>query len=256
MAKSVKKYKFTGETKQDMGTLLRRICAVRDFGKVKSGDVGGWIEEERNLSHEGEAWVAGNAMVSDNASVYGDAIVCDSALVYGNAKVYDNAVIDGSACVVDDAQVYGDAHVSDNAFIGCEARVYGNAEVCNYADVSGSAQVYGDVLIESGVLISSNACVHGEVGIPAGAWITDHADVSSWRHIFVINDIAGEAPEDCITFFRSREGEITVDSGGMFGFDYIGNITGFLDKVGQEYGETKRALFYRKAVEMAELWIE
>ncbi|MCH5267494.1 MAG: hypothetical protein J1E62_04035 [Lachnospiraceae bacterium] len=254
MARNVEKYKFTGETKQiHGGVTLKRICAVRGFGKVNSGDLGGWIEEERNLSHEGEAWVAGNAMVYDNASVYGDAIVCDSAKVYGNAKVYDTAAIDGSTWVADDAQVYGDAYVSDSAFIGCEARIYGNAKVCNFAYVSGSAQVYGDVFIESGVEISGNACVHGEVGIPAGACIADHADVSSRRHIFVINDIVGEFPGDCITFFRNEEGEIIVEFGT---FDYTGNITGFLDKVGQEYGETKRALFYRKAVEMAELWIE
>lgn len=31
------------------------------------GEIGGFIEDEKNLSHDGNAWVAGNARVTDNA---------------------------------------------------------------------------------------------------------------------------------------------------------------------------------------------
>ena len=74
-----RKYEFTGETKNWIGRKLHRIRAVRDFGDVKAGDLGGWIEKERNLSHDGDAWVYGNARVYGNAEVYGN------ARVYGNA---------------------------------------------------------------------------------------------------------------------------------------------------------------------------
>ena len=30
-----------------------RIKALRDFGDVKTGQLGGWIEKESNLSHDG-----------------------------------------------------------------------------------------------------------------------------------------------------------------------------------------------------------
>ena len=43
----LKKYEFTGETREidDYNrTVLKRIRAVRDFGKVKAGEIGGWIE--------------------------------------------------------------------------------------------------------------------------------------------------------------------------------------------------------------------
>ena len=51
----MKKYEFTGETKQWLGRTLHRIRAVADFKlaggiKVKAGELGGWIEEEENLS--------------------------------------------------------------------------------------------------------------------------------------------------------------------------------------------------------------
>lgn len=63
----MKKFEFTGETKTInllfRTATLHRIKAVVEFGLVKVGDLGGWIEKEENLSHEGKAWVWGNAEV-------------------------------------------------------------------------------------------------------------------------------------------------------------------------------------------------
>ena len=87
-----KKYEFTGEVKVVFGHALHRIRAAVAFGNVEKDEIGGWIENESNLSHEGDAWVYGDA------KVYGD------AEVYGNAKVYGNAEVCG------DAWVCGDAH--------------------------------------------------------------------------------------------------------------------------------------------------
>ena len=66
-----RKCEFTGETRNWIGRTLHRIRAVRDFGDVKAGDLGGWIEKESNLSNDGDAWVSGNAEVSGNARVSG-----------------------------------------------------------------------------------------------------------------------------------------------------------------------------------------
>lgn len=74
----MKKYEFTGETKQVgfFGNItLKRIRATMEFGIIKIGDLGGWIEKEENLSHKGDAWVWGNAEVYGNAKVWGNAEV-------------------------------------------------------------------------------------------------------------------------------------------------------------------------------------
>ena len=55
----MKKYKFTGETKLWLGRTLHRIKAVISFGEVQAGELGGWIEKESNLDHDGNAWVSG-----------------------------------------------------------------------------------------------------------------------------------------------------------------------------------------------------
>ena len=44
-----------------------QVKALRSFADVKEGDLGGYIEKESNLSHDGDAWVYGNAKVSGNA---------------------------------------------------------------------------------------------------------------------------------------------------------------------------------------------
>jgi len=128
------KYKFTERTKEYQNITLHEIEAVRDFGNIKKGTVGGWIEKESNLSHEGECWVAGNAKVFGNALVYGDAQVYGDAVVYGDAWVYGDAEVFENAKVWGNAQVFGDAWV------------YGNAEVWGNAQVFGNALVYGSIL--------------------------------------------------------------------------------------------------------------
>lgn len=53
----MKKYEFTGETKVMAGVTLKRIRALISFGFVAKGEIGGFIEDEKNLSHGRNAWV-------------------------------------------------------------------------------------------------------------------------------------------------------------------------------------------------------
>ena len=147
----MKKFEFTGETKTISlffrTATLHRIRAVAEFGLVKIGDLGGWIEKEENLSHEGKAWVWGNAEV------------CGDAKVWGNAKVF------------------------------------------------------------------------------------------SASHVLVIGAIGSR--DDFTTFFRDKDNEITVKCGC-----FLGKIDKFLEKVTQTHGDSKYALVYRAAVEVARLQID
>ena len=188
----MKKYKFTGEIKE-IFTLsrlvtLHRICAVSEFGAVKAGDLGGWIEREENLSHDGLAWVRDNAWVHGDATVRDNAIVCDDAIVRDNVVVRDNA------------WVHGDA------------------------------------------IICGNACVR------TNARICDNAMVSSTNHILVIGPIGSR--DDFITFYHDKENDITVRIGC-----FNGKIDEFLKKISRTYDNSKHALTYRAAVELAKLQI-
>jgi hypothetical protein len=141
----MKKYEFTGETKEIRllfrTATLHRIRATVAFGIVEVGDLGGWIEKEENLSHEGKAWV------------------CGDAEVWGNAEVF------------------------------------------------------------------------------------------SASHVLVIGAIGSR--NDFTTFYRDKDNEITVKCGC-----FLGKIDRFLEKVTQTHGDSKYALVYRAAVEVAKLQID
>ena len=125
------KYRITESKKVVYGITLYQIQ------RVSTGELGGWIEKERNLAQEGSCWVYGNAWVSGNARVYGNARVFGDAQVFGDARVSGNAEVFGDAQVYGDARVYGDAQVLGNALVYGDAQVYGNA------------RVYGDAVLSS-----------------------------------------------------------------------------------------------------------
>ena len=127
-----KKYELTDETKIINGKKLYRIMALKDFDTVKKGDLGGFVQNEDNLSHEGNCWVSDEACVfdratvDDNAKIFGNARIYHKACVFGNAKIYDNAAIIQNACIFGKAEIFGNvvvneyAHISSNAFIKCK----------------------------------------------------------------------------------------------------------------------------------------
>ena len=77
------KYKL-GEKNPDKD--LYRVVALKDFGDVRKGDIGGWVSSLDNLSQIGNAWVYDNACVFGNAKVYGNAEVFGNARVYGGVE--------------------------------------------------------------------------------------------------------------------------------------------------------------------------
>lgn len=147
------KYEFTGETKPNGGKVLRRIRAARDIyfpdGHlfVKKGELGGWIEKEENLSHEGSCWVGENGIVCDDAIVSGEAYVYGRAIVAQNAVVTGDAVVRGHALVTGDAVVYDEAYIHSCATVDCFARVCANANVGGIATVSGYTSIGKDCTI-------------------------------------------------------------------------------------------------------------
>ena len=150
-----KKYEFTGETKEVEGHTLHRIRALRTitdpnvYGwKISAGRTGGWIESEKNLSHDGAAWVNREACVYGDAEVCDNALVDDNAQVSGHVKVYDDAQVYDNALVGGDAEVFGDARVYSNAEVYGFARVYGDAIVCGSAEVRGTTTLYEGCLTE------------------------------------------------------------------------------------------------------------
>ena len=85
----MRKYELADQIKTIRnGHTLHQIRALIDIPRygVKAGDLGGWIETENNLSHEGDCWVGGGARVGGGAQVNGN------ARVGGNAHVRNGVI--------------------------------------------------------------------------------------------------------------------------------------------------------------------
>ncbi len=227
----MRKYEFTGETKKLFERTLRQIRAIRSFGNVEQGDLGGWIEEEKNLSHDGDAWVSGDALVYNNAQVYGDAWVSGDALVYNNAQV------SGDALVYNNARVYGNAQVSGSA------RVSGDALVCNNAQVYGDARVYGDAWVYG------NARVYGDAQVYGNARVSGDARVFSKKSIMTISYIGSR--HDTTTFFSLKTKNVGVNCGCFYD-----TIDEFSRKVQATHGDNEHGKAYTLAIELAKLRLD
>ena len=214
----MKKYELTEETVTVYGKTLYRIRAVRDFGSVKTGEFGGYIEKEENLSHFGNAWVYGDARVSENAWVYGDARVYGDAWAYGEVQVAGNA------------WVYGNARVSENAWVYGDARVYGNARVSENAWVYGNAKVYGDARVSG------------------NAWVYGNAEVFNTRHFFVQGPIGSR--DGYVTFYRTKDDTIGVRCGC-----FSGSLQEFVNQVEETHGGSRYEKEYKLAAELAKVCI-
>ena len=224
-----KHFELTDETIEVAGNTLHRIRCTRDCKWAKTGDLGGFIEKEDNLS--GNAWVYDNAQVAGNARVYDNAQVAGTARVSGNARVYDNARVAGNARVSGNAWVSGTARVSGNA------RVYDNAQVAGNAWVSGNAQVAGNARV------SGNAWVYDNARVSGNAWVYDNAQVAGNARIDCIKahcgfDVFGSCGRHTHAYITA-ENKIEITCGC-----FRGSIEEFEAKVRKTHGDNQYAHEY------------
>ena len=108
---TAKKYEITKEEfTTPEGVLLHRIRALKTFDTgprvVHEGDLGGWVENESNLSHEKTCWVFDEGKIYGNSLLLEQAIICDSGEVYGGSIIRGSTWITGK-CMINDSIVEG-----------------------------------------------------------------------------------------------------------------------------------------------------
>lgn len=83
-------------------TTLYRIRALKDFGNIKKGQLGGYIEKENNLSYEKNdcSWIETEVIIKDNVKVSLNSYIVGFCVVSGNA-IIENTIIEGNASVKD-----------------------------------------------------------------------------------------------------------------------------------------------------------
>jgi hypothetical protein len=117
------------------GVKVYRVKATKDFNDVKMGDLGGYVQSEKNLSKEGLCWI------------YDDAMVLENARLRGNAKLKDKAIIEGDS-IIEDSSV-----LRDQSYASGSSRVKGGSLI------SGKTKIFNSLVFDEYL---SNTCVnHG-----------------------------------------------------------------------------------------------
>lgn len=225
----IKKYELTDETtKIWCGKTLHRIRALRDFGDVKAGQLGGWIESENNLSHGGMAWVADDAMVYDHATIFDSAIIKDGAIACESSVIYDEAI------------------VCDHANVGGATEVKEKAKIFEHASISGS------------MIIRDNAEIGGNVMICGCGTIGKDASIFESTDYFFVSPIG--IMSGCLSFYRNIHNEISIRCGHFYEgrlYDryYYENIDEFrlMQKIKMAHSDNEHAKAYLLAADLAEI---
>ncbi len=93
----MKKYEMmTGSPRSYYGKTIYRIKALKEFGLVKAGDTGGWVESDDCVSHEGNCWIGPKVIVTENARVIDDAIVTGNLRIRGETLISGETMVSGS----------------------------------------------------------------------------------------------------------------------------------------------------------------
>lgn len=135
------------------GHTLHRIKALIDFSGFTKGTLGGWIESEDNLSHEGGCWihdeskVFGNARVRKSAQIIENSIICEGAVISGAVVVRENSRVSGDAYICENANIYGGSIVSGHPIIGNNSRIINSIVSCEFLDYRGLSICLDDAKI-------------------------------------------------------------------------------------------------------------
>lgn len=173
---------------------LYRIIALKNlfvvgYGHVSIHEIGGYVESDDNLSHEGNCWIAHTAKAFDKAIVVDDALLKDDSAIYESAKIIGHTIMEHHAHAYGNC-IIKDSNLSDNS------DVKGNAQLFNVT-MRNSSVVYQDARVEKttmydGTMIHERAnvqdCVLKDVSEIRGdadvkfSKLTGRAIVESGRH--------------------------------------------------------------------------
>lgn len=139
--------KIEGKNRENELKTVYQIQALVDIPihKVKKGDLGGWVEFESNLSHDGDCWIKSGVGLFDEVRVSGDVLLCSGesdvksdlpilctvkgkANIEGSGVIVDShirdSILDGermklSDNIIQHTHIYGIVHMSNSTLINC-----------------------------------------------------------------------------------------------------------------------------------------
>ncbi|KMT21496.1 hypothetical protein [Clostridium cylindrosporum] len=171
-----RKYELSKESKDHDHVAVYRIKALQSFItetgiEVNSGDLGGFIECENNLSQEGLSWIHNDSVVYKLGRVDGNCEVFDNSVVSERALLVNNVILRGNTEVRGVSQIENtvvDGEVIIMGISNLKGEYIGNGD--NVIKISGKSRVYdsdiqGKVYIKDSMVINDSIIAEEEINI-------------------------------------------------------------------------------------------
>lgn len=131
--------------------ILYQICALRTiynpFMNIRKGQLGGFIESERQLSQKGESWIDENSLVIGNSRIKESAFLSNTTVI--DAWIHGKAFLNDVKFISDDnnkpAIIYEQAYIHKTHIIGGSI-VLGNVAI--------SLSLINDTILRDSVSVS------------------------------------------------------------------------------------------------------
>lgn len=216
------------------GVKLYRIRALESFGNVTKGQLGGFIENEINLSQTGNCWIYDNGKVDNGAQILDNATIHGEAYVSGQVQIDGHARIRGNACILGFHHIEIDGYfqpnpkgifISGNVDIGDDVIIHGaDIKIGDHVNIKGSVLICGN---EIKIFDNANLQDHVQIyGCRGGGSVLIH-NLASIEEEVVIRNTQGNA-RVCIQGRARILGKTEVSNGArIYGRSKIQN--GFID---------------------------
>ena len=204
-----KKYEFTGK-EMLYPVKVKEIRALRDFGYVKKGDIGGYIESEKCLSQKGNCWVYPGAVVYGNSLIGGNAVVAEGVTVRNKSVVSGNAFVVGKGIEISHSIIEDNVVIDTGATIE-NSLINGNASI-EQSNIE-SAKIDGNVHIMLSRLIGVN---NGK-GEPDNSYVIGMVDI---YHSELTGHFNIEGKGNLCTLEQVKAESLVLEKGGF-------GLTGF-----------------------------
>lgn len=272
-----KKYELTNEKIEYENRTLYRIRALRDFEDVKMGDLGGFVEHKKNLSHSGDCWIYDDSKVIGFSKIVGySKVKCksivDNSIIYNSivktsivkiSKVKNYSTVDNSVvknCSIVKSSTVMNYSIVDNSTIE-SSTVKSHSIVKSYSEVRHSIIENSKVKDSSSIIDYSRvkdskvdgSSVMGESKVDystikdstvgANKCRFDNAKIESDADYIAIANIGSR--KGTLTAYRCADGKIGVATGC-----FKGSIDEFVDAVKETHGDNTYGIQYLKAVEL------
>ena len=150
-----------------------QLVALRDIPLhgVKAGDLGGFVCNDKVLSHDGSCWIGEEAMVGPHVRVIDDAYVGGTASILNNFHVTPLTIADEAEIIGNPAIYLGREENSSSPehgmFIGDQVKISGSPQICNVKEILSRVQISGEANLNGCEIIAGQTQISGKAKVGA-----------------------------------------------------------------------------------------